>query len=264
MKKFLAFIVLSSMFMVTSCSEGGEQNESNQKQQSTQEAPTPEKNYIVATDPTYAPFEFKNVAGNAIGYDIDLLNAIAEKQNIAFTFINVSWNDMMDRLNKGSVHVLANGIAITEERKKEMHFTDPYLETYGVAVTLDKNAVGTTDMLAGRPIGLIKNDYNITVLKKVLGNKLNLHEKDTLYLALKALQKEEVFAVAANVHVLRFTAKNSMENLNEVPLSDDRNQLAFVVAKEHPELLQEINEGLAKIKADGTYQELNKKWFGQK
>ena len=82
--------------------------------------------YVVGTDAAYAPFESQNEKGEIVGFDIDVVTAIAQKANISVKFVNTPWEGIFNALNQGDRDLLVSSITITDERKQTMDFTEPY------------------------------------------------------------------------------------------------------------------------------------------
>jgi polar amino acid transport system substrate-binding protein len=81
----------------------------------------------VATDATWPPFEFIDTKTTEIkGFDIDVMTAIAEKAGLDIEFVNVGWDPLLAGMAQGTYDLAISSITITEDRKKEMLFSDPY------------------------------------------------------------------------------------------------------------------------------------------
>ena len=101
----------------------------------------------VATDATWPPFESINEQTKEIeGFDIDLLNAIAEKEKLDLEFINVGFDPLLAGIAQGQYDVAISSITITEERKKDMLFSDAYFSA-GQIVTVRADNTTITCLL---------------------------------------------------------------------------------------------------------------------
>ena len=102
----------------------------------------------VATDATWPPFEFVNEQTKAIeGFDIDIMNAIAAKEKLSIEFKNVAWDPLLAGMAQGTYDVAISSITITEDRKKDMLFSDPYFEAGQLVVSAPAPVVGRWDRL---------------------------------------------------------------------------------------------------------------------
>src|SRR5690625_1333031 len=98
--------------------------------------------YTVATDTSFVPFEFKE-DGEYVGFDIDLINAIADEVGFEIDLETTNFDGIIPGLQTGSFDIALAGIGITEERKKSIDYSDPYYESglrIGVAVDKDRKS----------------------------------------------------------------------------------------------------------------------------
>ena len=91
-------------------------------------APAAPRWYVVGTDAAYAPFESQNEKGEIVGFDIDVVNAVAKKAGFEVKFVNTPWEGIFNTLQQGDRDFLVSAITITDERKQTMDFTNPYFD----------------------------------------------------------------------------------------------------------------------------------------
>lgn len=169
---------------------------------------------------------------------------------------------MLEKVDK-DVDILASGIAITEERKTKVNFSDPYLETYGVAAVRADGGINDKAALGKVRVAIQGGDYNQQFVEPLVAQgQGSLQKQTSAFLAFRQFLNKDADAAVANVHVMRFYAKQYDTPINEILLTEAKNNLGFAVGKRNPELLAQINAGLAKLKASGEYQKLVEKWFG--
>ncbi|MDY4395410.1 transporter substrate-binding domain-containing protein, partial [Bacillus thuringiensis] len=85
--------------------------------------------YVVATDITFAPFEFQDASGKFVGIDIDLINEIAADQNFTVTIKPLGFDAALQAVQANQADGVIAGMSITDERKKVFDFSDPYFES---------------------------------------------------------------------------------------------------------------------------------------
>lgn len=110
----------------------------------------------VATITTYPPFEYiDEQTGQLVGFDIDLMNAIAEKENLEVEFIKVSFEPLLESMAQGKYDAAIAAISITYERREDMLFSDPYFAT-GQVITVrkDETIITNKDSLMGKVVGV--------------------------------------------------------------------------------------------------------------
>ena len=82
--------------------------------------------YTVGTGATYRPFEYEAPNKEIVGFDIDLMKAIAKAQGFDVEFVNTTWSTIFPALNNGDRDIIMSGITITDKRKEAVDFSEPY------------------------------------------------------------------------------------------------------------------------------------------
>src|SRR6516225_535621 len=80
----------------------------------------------VASSATYAPFAFENKDKQIVGFDIDIINAIAKQQGFKIKLVNTPWSGIFAALNNGDVDLVISGVTINDKRKQSYDFSPPY------------------------------------------------------------------------------------------------------------------------------------------
>ncbi|KLT73635.1 ABC transporter substrate-binding protein [Neisseria arctica] len=258
-KKTAVLAALASALFLGACSK----NESSQK--TATEAPAG-KTYIVAADAAYAPFEFED-NGKVVGFSIDILDAIAAKEGIKFDYVNTPWEGIFANLNKGDSDVVSSSVTITDERKASLDFSDPYFEASQLIVVGEKgDTIKSFADLKKHTVSVQNGTTGDLVVQKLQGaNSTNIKRFENMPLALTELLSGGADAsVGDNGVVQNFVNNNPNAKLRTITdPSFEKEYYGFVVKKgRSDELLSKINSGLAAIKADGTYQQIQDKWFG--
>lgn len=215
----------------------------------------------VATDATWPPFEYVDEQTKAIeGFDIDLFKAIAEKEGVEVEFINVAWDPLLAGIAQCQYDAAISSITITEERAKEMLFSDPYFEA-GQLVTVRKDNTDITDKdaLGGKVVGAQIGTTGSFEVEKIEGATLKTY--DDIGLAFQDLINGQIDAVIADSPLtLGYVGKNpdKLKTAGEVFTSEF---YGIAVCKTKPDLLAKINSGLKAVKAEGLIEELIEKWL---
>ena len=228
-------------------------------------APAPvAKVYVVGTDPTYAPFEFQNEKGEIVGFDIDVMAAVAKAAGIEVKFVSTPWEGAFNALAQGDRDVLVSAVTITDERKQTLDFSDSYFEARQLIAVPEKSKVTKLEELKRSKIGVQTSTTGEEVIVKLLGkNSANIKRFESTPLALSELAAGGVDAVVAdNGVVTHYLANNPAAKFKAVSdASFAPEQYGIAVKKGNAELLAKINTGLAAIKADGSYQKIQDKYF---
>ena len=245
----------------------GKQPESASAPAATPSAPvaTSVRAYVVGTDAAYAPFESQNEKGEIVGFDIDIVSAIAQKAGIEVKFVNTPCEGIFNALAQGDRDLLVSSITITDERKQTMDFSDPYFDANQLIAVKADSKVTRFDDLKALKVGVQTGTTGDEAVAKLQGkNSANIKRFESTPLALKELEAGGVDAVVAdNGVVINYVTNNSGARFKTV------NDAAFVpehygipVKKGNAELLAKLNKGLAEIRADGTYDRIYATYLG--
>ena len=215
----------------------------------------------VATDATFPPFETVDEATKELtGFDVELMNALAAKAGIEIEWVNIGFDPMLAGLSQCQYDVAIAAITITEDRKKDMLFSEPYINA-GQIISVQKSNTEITgpDSLAGKKVDAQLGTTGAIEAAKIAGVELKTY--DSYDLAFLDLANGQIDAVIADYPTaLGFIGQNS-EKLTTVGEVFTDESYGIAVCKKNTDLLQKINDGLAAIKADGTVQKLELKWL---
>jgi polar amino acid transport system substrate-binding protein len=227
--------------------------------------PPPAKVYVVGTDAAYAPFESQNEKGEIVGFDIDVVSAIAQKGGFEVKFINTPWEGIFNTLTQGDRDLVVSAVTITEERKQTMDFSAPYFDAYQLIAVKNDSKVAKFADLKKLKVGVQNGTTGDEVVTKLQGKSSpNVKRFESTPLALKELEAGGVEAVVAdNGVIVNYVANNAGSNFKTVTdNSFAPEQYGIAFKKGNTELLEKFNKGLAEIKADGTYDAIYKRYFG--
>lgn len=229
-------------------------------------APAPAaKVYLVGTDAAYAPFELQNEKGEIVGFDIDVVKAVAEKAGIEVKFLNTPWEGIFNTLAQGDRDLLVSSITITDERKQTMDFSSPYFDAQQLIAVKKDSKIAKFNDLKKLKVGVQNGTTGDEVVTKLQGkNSPNIKRFESTPLALKELEAGGVDAVVAdNGVVVHYVNNNSDAKFKTVSdASFVSEQYGLAVKKGNSELQAKLNKGLADIKSDGTYDKIYTKYFG--
>ena len=228
-------------------------------------APAAARTYVVGTDAAYAPFESQNEKGEIVGFDIDVVKAAAQKAGIEVKFVNTPWEGIFNALKQGDRDLLVSSITITDERKQSMEFTEPYFDAHQlIAVKSASKVAGFAD-LKSLKVGVQTGTTGDEAISKLQGKtSADIKRFESTPLALKELEAGGVDAVVADNGVVVNYVKNNgsggFRTVDDPAFTPERYGIA--VKKGNVELLEKLNQGLAAIKADGSYERIATGYFG--
>lgn len=219
----------------------------------------------IGSDTTYPPFESVNEQTKEIeGFDVDLMAEICKRVNCKARFITTAWDGIFVALRQGQFDAVVSGVTITDERKKTIDFSEPYLR-YGqvVLVRSEESAIVGVDSLTGKRVGVqtgTTNDEKASALQKE-GKVGDIKRYDTFALAVKALINKDVDAVIIDSYAGDGYISVNPGKLKKVGEPFTSEALGIALRQGDTTLKGAFDAALAQIKTDGTLDALYKKWF---
>ncbi|MFM1651316.1 transporter substrate-binding domain-containing protein [Brevibacillus sp. B_LB10_24] len=217
----------------------------------------------VAGDKNFPPFEFVNNQGDYIGFNIDVMKALASKKGIRIEFHPMSWNEAVEALKDGRVEAI-QGMKYSAGRSEVFRFSDPYFtSSQGIFVLKDNLSIRRLQDLEGKRVAVQKGDIANDLLSKL--NRLEFIKTDSQQEAIQLLVEGKVDAFVGN----RITGQYFIQNSNQQDLIKivgepiDPTAYGIAVLPRNKELLDTLNDGISQIKSDGTYKKIEQHWFGE-
>lgn len=228
---------------------------------------TDKETYIVSVNPGLQPFSVKSDSGDAEGFDIDMMNWIAEDLGIKFEYEFASLSDYMAKADDGT-YDLRTGLIITDARKELLLFSDPYIESYYSLICRKDTDLTTEDVLAGdAKISVADSSAYINWLKNHFGeDKYNqMIESGRIVVAMNVDRSVYmVLAGEADVcicgDIVTVTQSDNYPLLKFLGYLDGTIYNSIAASKNNPELIELINKGLADLRASPYYNELKAKY----
>jgi ABC-type amino acid transport substrate-binding protein len=220
--------------------------------------------YKVGTEPTFQPFEYKDLETDEIvGFDIDLIKAIAEEGGFKVEIQSLGFDALIPAVQSGTIDIVASGMTIDEERSKQVDFTQPYINAgLALAVAKSNETIKSEEDLEGATVAV-----QIGTTGAMKANELKeqgIVEKvltyDTIDVLMAELTKGTVDAVINDAAVTESFIKSGHDDIKIVGEQMNTEQYGFAVAKGNTELLQRLNDGLQKVMASGKYEQLLAKY----
>lgn len=219
--------------------------------------------YSVAVSADYPPFEYLQ-DGKVVGFDIDLIQAVATKMGIKIKINDMSFDGILGSLASNRTDMAISSITPTEERKKAVDFSDEYYSTNQVLVCSDlspvHNITDLTGMVVGVQAGSIYEIFaNSDLKEKVAGLTIK-----SLPRAPELVQEVKTRRISC-IYIGQKEAEGLMKNnegLRLVKVNNDNTGFSTAIAlpKGSP-LREKINQALADLNADGTIEKLKQKWL---
>ncbi len=219
----------------------------------------------LGTHPTFAPFEYIDEKGEVIGFDIDLVKEIAAQNGDTVEVVSMPFDGLIPALLVGQIDAIAAGMTITDERLKKVDFSEGYYKSTLSAVIKKeyqdkyKSLADLKDKKVCVQIGTTAHTFGIK-------EKLQLSALDSHADSMLELNNDGCFAIIndrpVNLYYVTKTNTDKFVELKDAKLTENADVFGIAVKKGNKELLDKLNSGFVKIKDNGSYKELNKKWFG--
>jgi len=220
----------------------------------------------VATTGTTPPFSFQDDYGNMQGIDIDSIRAIGEEQGFKVEFYKETWQNLFDSVESGSRDLGIAGISYKDDRAEKYGLSTPYFfNPAAIMYIKDGLNVDSLEDLQGMNVAVVEGTKQEDQLKAT-GSYSNLTTKTTPFLLYEDLVQGKVDAILHDLPILQYTAKNHPEyDVKIVPYEGQDNpaaQQVILMAKGNNTLINQVNEGIAKLEAKGTFKEIEARWLG--
>ncbi|MBK1813474.1 transporter substrate-binding domain-containing protein [Clostridium sp. YIM B02505] len=222
------------------------------------------KKYVIATDATYAPFEYEK-DGKYIGIDMDLLDAIAKSENFQYELKPMNFKGIIPGMTSNQIDAAIAGMSITDERKKSLDFSEGYFDAgISIVVKAENDKIKSADDLKGKIFA---------VKKGTAGSKFAEDNKDKYGATIRYFDDspsmfQEVINGNADVTFEDYPViayKISTDSTPTLKVVGDRltkDQYGFAVVKgKNKELLDKFNTGLKKLKENGEYDKILSKYI---
>lgn len=221
----------------------------------------------------FRPFEFLDENGKLVGFDVELMNALATAGNFEVAYRNVPFDTLLTGLAAGKFDVAISALTITAERQKTVAFTEPYFEAgqafvsyysagQAVAIRTDNPAIQsqadlTSTVIVGVQLGTVGDTYVTDQTDAKIARYADTRR------ALEALNRGDVDAVVSDIPVLAdYIKANPRTGIKLVGGPFTEEQYGIAVNKSKPAVLIKLNTALAQIRKAGTYQKIFDRWFG--
>lgn len=218
---------------------------------------------VLGFDDTFVPMGFKGDDGKYTGFDIELAEEISKKIGKKIEYQPIDWTMKESELKNGNIDFIWNGFSITDERKKELDFTKPYLKNKQIIITLKDSKIKTKEDLNGKVVAAQDQSSAVDAIGDYKDNFKELVTFSTNDEALRDLEAGRCDAVVADEVLSKYYI--NLKGADNYKVLDDNfgeEEYAVGVRKGDKELVDAWNKAYDELVSDGIASELSKKWFG--
>jgi polar amino acid transport system substrate-binding protein len=221
--------------------------------------------FILGLDDSFPPMGFRDENGEIVGYDVDLAKEVAKRLGVELILQPIDWNAKEQELNTGEIDCIWNGFTITEERKKNVLYTPPYLRNAQVIVVRDDSPVNSLEDLAGKTAGTQAGSSSVEAIDNAPEFKDSLNNvieyKDFLT-ALMDLDVGGIDAVVIDLVVANDNINRSGKNFRILSETLEEEEFGIGFRLTDKALCDMVWELLREIAYEGIVAEITTKWMG--
>jgi L-cystine transport system substrate-binding protein len=216
----------------------------------------------IGTEGTYAPFTYHDDSGKLVGFDVEIGEAIAKQLGVKPEFVEGKWDGLIAGLDAKRYDVVINEVGITEARKEKYAFSEPYIASKAVLIVSAKNddIKGFADLKGKKSAQSLTSNFG----KLAEQNGASLVGTDGFDQSIQLVITGRADAtINDSLSYLDFKKHQPNAPVKVVAEEADADHSGVLIRKGDEDLVTAIDKALADIKADGTYQTISEKYFGE-
>ncbi len=217
---------------------------------------------VVGTNAEFPPFEFTDDNNTIVGFDIDIITAVGKAGGFAVEMQHMSFDTLIAALEADKIDAVASGMTITDARREKVDFSDPYYNAAQVIVVQESSpALTKMEDVRDKLVGVQLGTTGATMAEEVMGeDNPDLKQFRKYNEVFTDLSLGRIDAVIVDLPVAQ-TYLRRIPNLKITSEPMSQEEYGFAVKKGNRALLDQINKGLAAIRASGEYEQISDKWF---
>ena len=207
---------------------------------------------VMATNAEFAPYEFKE-EGKIVGFDVDMMTAVCDILGKELVIDDMAFDSIIAAVDSGKADVGVAGMTVTEDRLKNVNFTETYTQASQVIIVK-----GMSTDLTGKTIGVQMGTTGMTYAEGVDGASVEKYNKGAD--AVEALKQGKVDVVLIDSSPAKyFVSKNPELSIAPKPFAVEK--YACAIKKGNDELTQQINNALSQLRENGTLNLIEQNWL---
>jgi polar amino acid transport system substrate-binding protein len=221
---------------------------------------------VIGLDDSFPPMGFRDEKNELVGFDIDLAREAARHLGAQVEFKPIDWSAKEAELNGHRVDALWNGLTITEERKKNIAFTSPYLENRQIIVVTSDSPIKAKTDLAGKIVGVQDGSTAVDAVERDTAAAQSLKELKKFgdnVTALMDMKTGRLDAVVVDEVVGRYYLAKKPDEYRVLDDHFGTEEYGVGVRKDDAALLTGLQNALTQMKQDGAAAAISNKWFGK-
>ncbi len=223
------------------------------------------KKLVMGLDDSFPPMGFRNEKNEIVGYDVDLAKEVAKRMGVELVLQPIDWNAKEQELNTGEIDCIWNGFTITEERKKNLLFTPPYLKNAQVIIVKENSPINTMKDLAGKTAGTQAASASVGAIDRDPEFKeslKNIVEYKDFLTALMDLDVGGIDAVVIDLVVANDNINRSGKPFRILKETLEDEEFGIGFRKNDKALADKVWLTLVDMAKDGTIAKISTHWLG--
>lgn len=228
-------------------------------------AALPEK-IVIGLDDNFPPMGFRDETNELVGFDIDLAREAARHLGVEVEFKSIDWDAKESELSGKRIDAIWNGLTITEDRKKNIDFTAPYMENHQIIVVLDGSDIVDKAAMAGKVIGVQDGSSAVDAIEAdapTAASFRQLKKYGDNVTALLDLKAGRLDAVVLDEVVGRYYVSKRPGEFAVLQDNFGTEEYGVGVRKGDTALQGALDAALERMKTDGSGAAISEKWFGK-
>jgi polar amino acid transport system substrate-binding protein len=264
MRRFVSFVLLvvalaMTMAALTGCSTLGGGDKSWDKVKEKGEL-------VMGLDDSFPPMGFRDENNELTGFDVDVAKEVCKRLGINLKLQQIVWDTKEQELNTGNIDCIWNGFTITDERKENVLFTEPYMSNRQVLVVKSDSPLTELSDFEGKKLALQAGSSAADALNASADFKSKLKEVvefDENLTALMDLEKGGVDAVLMDEVVANYNIKTGKFDIRVLDEALAPEEYGIGFRKNDAALMNKVQDTLKSMAKDGALAEISEKWFGK-
>ena len=252
LKKLVSVLLVAAcVFSLAACGSKDDSKDSKESKKDSKDT------LVMATNAEFPPYEFHE-GDDVVGIDADIARAIGEEMGMEVKIEDMAFDSIIPAVTSGKADFGAAGMTVTEDRKKNVDFTDTYATATQVIIVKEGSDIAGPDDLTGKKIGVQLGTTGDIYADDIEDAKVERYNKG--FEAVQALTQDKIDAVVIDGEPAKeFVAEaDGLKILGEAFTEEE---YAIAVAKDNDDLLKKMNEALASLKESGKIDEIVAKYI---
>ena len=252
LKKLVSVLLVAAcVFSLAACGSKDDSKDSKESKKDSKDT------LVMATNAEFPPYEFHE-GDDVVGIDADIARAIGEEMGMEVKIEDMAFDSIIPAVTSGKADFGAAGMTVTEDRKKNVDFTDTYATATQVIIVKEGSDIAGPDDLTGKKIGVQLGTTGDIYADDIEDAKVERDNKG--FEAVQALTQDKIDAVVIDGE----PAKEFVAEADGLKILDEaftEEEYAIAVAKDNDDLLKKMNEALASLKESGKIDEIVAKYI---